>query len=78
METEITFASPAALQAFADELAGAVAQIAAKHQSAARPGGRSYRLVVGAHPSVTKTTEEAAAEAARHADQQEPKEKMED
>ncbi len=67
METEITFASPAALKAFAEELTGAVAQIAAKHQSSDGRGGRSYRIVLGAHPTVTKTPEEAASEAARHA-----------
>jgi hypothetical protein len=66
METEITFASPAALQAFAGELTGAVAQIAAKHQSSDRPGGRSYRIVLGAHPTVTKTPEEAASRHAGH------------
>lgn len=67
METEIAFSSPAALREFADELAGAVARIAAKHQSASAASGRSYRVVLGAHPTITKTEEEAAAEAARHA-----------
>jgi len=69
METEVSFRSPADLQAFADELAGAVARIAAKHQSADVSQGRSHRIVLGAHPTMTKTDEEAAAEEARHADQ---------
>jgi len=67
METEIPFASPAALKGFADEVADAVARIAAKHRSADVPGARSYRIVLGAHPTVTKTDQEAADEAARHA-----------
>ena len=67
METEVTFPSPAALRAFADEVAAAVARIAARHQSAGATNGRSYRIVLGAHPTVTKTEDEAAAEAARHA-----------
>jgi DNA-binding transcriptional ArsR family regulator len=66
METEIAFASPASLKAFAEGLAGAVAQLAAQFGS---DGGRRFRLVIGAHPVITRTPEEVAAEAALHAGQ---------
>ena len=47
VDTEIAFASPAARAAFADDLAAAVTQLAAKYHD---PQGRPHRLVVAAHP----------------------------
>ncbi|MGE3342998.1 MAG: ArsR/SmtB family transcription factor [Vicinamibacterales bacterium] len=50
IDTEISLASPADREAFAQELLGAVQQLAAKYS--ARPGRnrRPYRLFAGAHP----------------------------
>lgn len=47
VDTEIAFASPAARAAFADDVAAAVTQLAAKYHD---PAGRPHRLVVAAHP----------------------------
>lgn len=47
IDTEIAFASPAERAAFADDLAAAVTELAARYHD---PGGRPHRLVVAAHP----------------------------
>jgi predicted ArsR family transcriptional regulator len=51
LETEIRFASPAALRAFSEELAAEVARLAAEHD---RAGGRRHRVVAALHPTITK------------------------
>ena len=47
IDTTIGFASPDERAAFADELATAVTQLAAKYH---HDDGRAHRLVVAAHP----------------------------
>ena len=47
IEAEISFADPADVHAFTDELAAAVAAVSARHSS---PAGRRYRVVVGGYP----------------------------
>ena len=54
LETDIRFASAAARTAFAEELATAIAGIAAKYHDAETAGGRTFRLVVGAYPAGTR------------------------
>ena len=49
-DVEIRFASPEARAAFAEELVDAVAKLAARYHDESHPGGRNYRLVVGAYP----------------------------
>jgi DNA-binding transcriptional ArsR family regulator len=49
-DVEIRLRSPQARQAFAEELLEAVARLAAKYHDETHPDGRTYRLVVGAHP----------------------------
>jgi DNA-binding transcriptional ArsR family regulator len=49
-DVEIRFASPHDRAAFAEELLGAIAALAAKYHDDKHPDGRAYRLVVGAHP----------------------------
>ena len=51
---EVRFASAADRAAFAEELAGAVATLVARYHDAAAPGGRTHRVVVAVHPSVTR------------------------
>ncbi|MFD4673345.1 helix-turn-helix domain-containing protein [Lentzea sp. NPDC058450] len=46
-ETEVRFASPAAVHRFTDELTEAVREIAARYDT---PDGRPYRVVAGGHP----------------------------
>jgi DNA-binding transcriptional ArsR family regulator len=50
IDTEITFATPAERTAFTEDLAAAVAQLAARYHNDSTPDGRCYRLVVGAYP----------------------------
>ena len=50
IEAEVTFASPADFDQFAERLSRAVARLARSFKSAR--GGRRYRLVAAAHPAV--------------------------
>ena len=72
MDCEIGFASPAAFRAFTAELAAQVATLAAKYDQATATS-RRFRVVAGAHPVVTKTSADAAAEAARHQRRPQPR-----
>jgi DNA-binding transcriptional ArsR family regulator len=55
LEADVRFASAASRAAFAEELAEAMARIAAKYHDARAPGGRRFRLLAAVHP--TPTTE---------------------
>jgi biotin operon repressor len=61
MESDIAVESPAAFRAFTEELAAAVATVAAKYDSPASKS-RRFRIVIGSHPVVTKSDTDAAAE----------------
>jgi DNA-binding transcriptional ArsR family regulator len=50
IDTEIRFRSAAERAAFSQELASAVADLAARYHDAAAPGARLHRVVVLAHP----------------------------
>jgi len=65
IDAEVGFESPAAFRGFTEELASAVATLAAKYDTTTARS-RRFRLVVGSHPAVTKTEAQAAAETARH------------
>jgi DNA-binding transcriptional ArsR family regulator len=58
LDGEVRFASAADRAAFAEELAGAVADLVARYHHPAAPGGRDHRLVVALHPSVKPEQEE--------------------
>ena len=49
-EVEVRFADPKARAAFAEEVLETIATLAAKYNDSHAPDGRTYRLVVGAHP----------------------------
>jgi len=49
-DVEIRLRSPREREAFAEELLDAIARLAAKYHDETHPDGRTYRLVVGAHP----------------------------
>lgn len=49
-DVEIRLRSPGDREAFAEELIEAVARLAAKYHDETHPDGRTYRVVVGAHP----------------------------
>jgi DNA-binding transcriptional ArsR family regulator len=51
LETEVRFASAEARAGFAEELATAIARLAAKYHDAQAPGGRVFRFVVAGHPA---------------------------
>lgn len=63
IETEVSFASPASFNAFAEELAGEIARLSLKYNQEHSRASRKFRIVVGSHPVVTKTDERARAEA---------------
>jgi DNA-binding transcriptional ArsR family regulator len=52
LEAEVRFASAEARAGFANELAGAVARLAAKYHDEKAPGGRPFRFVIAGHPAV--------------------------
>ena len=58
LDGEVRFASAADRAAFAEELAGAVADLVARYHDQAAPRGRDHRLVVALHPSITSQTKE--------------------
>ncbi|GIH74298.1 transcriptional regulator [Planobispora longispora] len=55
LETEVRFDAPDDVHRFTDELAEAVARVAARFDT---PGGRSYRLVAGGHPTPRQGAED--------------------
>jgi DNA-binding transcriptional ArsR family regulator len=57
-EVEVRLRSPAERQAFAGELLEAVTRLVEKYHHADFPDGRTYRLVVGAHPIRTPRRKE--------------------
>ncbi|HBS28969.1 MAG TPA: transcriptional regulator [Phycisphaerales bacterium] len=63
LQTEVRFSCPAHLNEFSEELSNAVAGLAAKYHNEQAPQGRLFRFFVGAYPAITKTEEEARAEA---------------
>jgi hypothetical protein len=59
MDGEVRFASAADRAGFADELAGAVTALVAKYHDESAERGRTHRLVVAVHPTVTTEQKEA-------------------
>jgi predicted ArsR family transcriptional regulator len=58
LQVDVRFASAADRAAFAHELTGAVARLAAKYHQEG-PKGRTHRFVIGGHPTRTKPKMEA-------------------
>jgi hypothetical protein len=56
IDATVRFATPADRAAFADEIAGAVRRVVARHHDEAAEVGRTYRLVVLSHPCPPKET----------------------
>jgi hypothetical protein len=55
IEADIRFAHPGDVHRFTDALADALATTAAQFDN---PGGRSYRVMVGGHPTPKETADE--------------------
>ena len=51
LDTAVTFASPAAREAFANELVAAITELVQRYHDADAADGRAYRLFIGAHPA---------------------------
>lgn len=62
LQTEIKFASAAALHAFGEELANAVARLAAKYHNQKTARGRLFQVLIGSYPAITKKQEPQARE----------------
>jgi len=71
LETEIRFASAAARAAFADELADAMAGLAARYHSDT-PAARGYRFVIGGYPAIRGDRDEADRDTGSSAGADEP------
>lgn len=71
LQADVRFRSATDRDGFAEELAQAFAALASKYHDDTAPRGRPYRFVLGAHPVMTKTPEQAQAEeeAARTGDE---------
>jgi DNA-binding transcriptional ArsR family regulator len=54
LRVDVRFATAAARKEFTEELATAVAKLAAKHHDEKASGGRLFRFLVGAYPVITK------------------------
>jgi DNA-binding transcriptional ArsR family regulator len=54
LQTDVRFATAADRQAFAEELANAVARLVAKYHDDEAEGGRNFRLFLGAYPARRK------------------------
>lgn len=54
LETEVRFPSAEARNAFAEELANAIADLTAKYHDEKSPGGRRFRFFAGGHPALKK------------------------
>jgi hypothetical protein len=52
IETEVRFSSAAARAAYFEDLTNVLARLSAKHHDAEASGGRSFRLLVAAHPAI--------------------------
>lgn len=50
LDADVRFASAESRAKFADELAGALARIAARYHDDRAPGGRRFRLIAAVHP----------------------------
>jgi len=62
VETEIRFASAESRAAFAEEIAAAIARLAAKYHNERAEGGRRFRLLAAVYPAVRR--EESTSESA--------------
>lgn len=54
VETDVRFANAGQRQQFTEELASTVARLAMKYHDEDAPGGRSFRLLLGIFPTITK------------------------
>ena len=66
LQADVRFASVKDRHAFTEELANTFANLIAKYHNDNAPDGRSMRYLIGAHPTITKTDEQAAAEERDH------------
>lgn len=64
LQTEIRLASVKDQVAFATDLTNAISRVVAKHHNDKTPEGRRFQVFFGSYPTITKTEEEAAREAA--------------
>lgn len=65
LETEVRFASPAALHAFVRGVSQAIAELAARHHDEGTPAGRRFRFNVVAYPAVAAGASSPEEEASR-------------
>ncbi len=57
LESEVSFVSPEARHAFAEELASEIARLVVKHHNPDSPDARLHRVVLGLYPAITREAE---------------------
>ncbi len=67
LQADVRFASAKDRHAFTEALANTFANLIAKYHDDSAPDGRAMRFLIGAHPTITKTDEQAVAEEKDHA-----------
>ena len=60
LEADIRFGSAETRTLFAEDLATAIAQLVARYHDATTPGGRTFRLLVGAYPAPARSAPKPA------------------
>jgi DNA-binding transcriptional ArsR family regulator len=56
LQVDVRFADPVAQNGFAEDLANAVASLAARYHDAEAPGGRTFRFAIGGYPAPPEAT----------------------
>ena len=67
IDSELTFATPGARSAFAEELALTMSRLVTKYDTPGAAGGRPHRIILALHPSITEAGTAAALEPANAA-----------
>ncbi|HYN06998.1 MAG TPA: helix-turn-helix domain-containing protein [Vicinamibacterales bacterium] len=71
LDTEVRFAAPADREAFANELVETVTRLVAKYHDGRAADGRTYRVFLGAHPTVPAAKKQPAPRGERSRDRHE-------
>ncbi len=67
LQADVRCASTKDRHAYTEQLANTFANLIAKYHNDNAPDGRAMRFFIGAHPTITKTDEQAASEEKDHA-----------
>ncbi len=66
LQADVRFGNPEDRNAFAEELANEFSRLISKYHNDEAPDGRSHRFIIGAHPTITKSEQQAQREEAAY------------